>query len=58
MLEEARKKPENKIGKGGQRIDLKDLKEFKDIMRILVLHDASADEKNLKMEKFETSNPS
>lgn len=58
MLEEARKKPENKIGKGGQRIDLKDLKEFKDIMRILVLHDANTDEKNLKMEKFETSNPS
>ena len=58
MLEEARKKPENKIGKGGQRIDLKDLKEFKDIMRILVLHDSNTDEKNLKMEKFETSNPS
>ena len=58
MLEEARKKPENIIGKGGQRIDLKDLKEFKDIMRILVLHDSNTDEKNLKMEKFETSNPS
>jgi hypothetical protein len=57
MLEAARKKPENKIGKGGQMIDLKDIKEFKDIMRILVLHDTNTDEKNLKMEKFETSNP-
>ena len=57
MLEKARKKPENKIGKGGQQIELKDIKEFKDIMRILVLHDTNTDEKNLKMEKFETSNP-
>lgn len=38
-------------------IDLKDIKEFKDTMRILVLHDTNTDEKNLKMEKFETSNP-
>jgi len=26
-------------------------------MRILVLHDTSTDEKNIKMEKFETTNP-
>ena len=26
-------------------------------MKILVLHDATTDEKNLKMEKFETKNP-
>jgi len=26
-------------------------------MRILVLHDSATDEKNIKMEKFETKNP-
>lgn len=26
-------------------------------MRILVLHDINTDEKNIKMEKFETKNP-
>ena len=57
-MEDARKKPENKIGKGGQKIELKGIKDFKDTMRILVLHDSKSDEKNLKMEKFETSNPS
>lgn len=56
-LEKARKKPQNKIGKGGQLIELKDPKEFADTMRILVLHDQNTDEKNVKMEKFETKNP-
>ena len=53
----ARAKPENKIGEGGQYIELKKPSEYADTMRILVLHDASTDLKNLKMEKFETKNP-
>lgn len=35
----ARAKSANKLGKGGQAIDLKNPKEFMDTMKILVLHD-------------------
>lgn len=56
-MAEARLKKGNKIGKGGQLIELKDPKEYRDTMKILVLHDAKTDEKNIKMEKFETKNP-
>ena len=52
QLAEARKKKANKIGKGGQLIELKDPKEFQDTMKILVLHDAKTDEKNIKKEKL------
>lgn len=38
-------------------LELKNPKEFKDTMKIVVLHDAKTDEKDIKMEKFETKNP-
>lgn len=47
----------NRLGEGGQLIELKNPKEYADLMRILVLHDSGTDEKNIKMEKFETKNP-
>ena len=56
-MNKARSKPGNSIGKGGQKIDLKSPSDFKDTMKILVLHDAKTDEKNIKMEKFSTLNP-
>ena len=54
QLDLARKKPENKIGQGGQLIELKNPKEFADTMKIVVLHDQKTDEKQIKMEKFGT----
>jgi hypothetical protein len=42
QLDLARQKPENKIGEGGQIIELKNPKEFADTMRIMVMHDAKA----------------
>jgi hypothetical protein len=39
----ARANPENKIGDGGQFIELKKPAEYADTMRILVLHDAATD---------------
>lgn len=39
----ARANPENKIGEGGQFIELKKPEEYADTMRILVLHDANTD---------------
>jgi hypothetical protein len=57
QLADARAKPANRIGKGGQAIELKSPKEFQDTMKIMVLHDAKTDEKDLKIEKFETKNP-
>lgn len=45
QLEDARKKPGNRIGKGGVKIPLKSPTEFADTMRILVLHDTKTDEK-------------
>lgn len=56
-LGDARKKPGNKIGEGGQLIELKNPKEYQDTMRVLVLHDSKTDEKSIKSEKFETKNP-
>lgn len=56
-LDQARKKPGNKIGEGGQKIELKDPSEYADVMRVLVLHDTKTDEKMIKSEKFETKNP-
>lgn len=38
-------------------IELKNPKEFQDTMKIIVLHDAKTAEKDIKMEKFETKNP-
>ena len=57
QLVEARKKPGNQLGEGGQLIELKNPKEYADLMRILVLHDSKTDETQLKTEKFETKNP-
>lgn len=57
QLTNARAKKQNQIGKGGQKIELRSPKEYQDSMKILVLHDAQTDEKNIKMEKFETKNP-
>ena len=57
QLTDARKKPGNQLGEGGQLIELKNPKDYADLMRILVLHDSATDEKNIKMEKFETKNP-
>ena len=56
-LEKARALPQNSIGEGGSVIELKHPKEYADTMRILVLHDQKTNEKSLKMEKFETKNP-
>jgi hypothetical protein len=56
-LDKARTKSQNKIGAGGQAIELKHPKEFADTMKIIVLHDQKTDEKSIKMEKFETKNP-
>lgn len=53
-MDDARKKPENKLGEGGQLIELKNPKEFQDTMRIMVMHDPKANEKDTKFEKFET----
>ena len=53
----ARAKPDNKIGEGGQMIELKPPKEYQDTMKIVVLHDQNTDLKNIKMEKFLTKNP-
>jgi len=39
----ARASPENKIGEGGQFIELKKPEVYQDTMRILVLHDANTD---------------
>lgn len=39
------------------KIELKAPKEYTDTMRILVLHDQNTDEKNIKMEKFGTKDP-
>jgi hypothetical protein len=39
----ARANPENKIGEGGQFIELKKPEEYANTMRILVLHDANTD---------------
>lgn len=36
-LNEARKKPDNKLGKGGFLIDLKNPKEFADSMRVVIM---------------------
>lgn len=36
---------------------MKNPKEFQDTMKIIVLHDSTTDEKDIKMEKFETKNP-
>jgi hypothetical protein len=57
QLETARAKPGNAIGEGGQKIELKSPKEYNDLMRILVLHDAKTEEKQMKSERFETKNP-
>jgi hypothetical protein len=57
QLDEARKKPANQIGEGGQLIELKNPNEYADLMRVLVLHDTKTDEKSIKSEKFETKNP-
>jgi len=53
-LIEARKKPENKLGKGGFAIDLKDPKEFADSMRVVIMTKPDADEKTIKAERFDT----
>jgi hypothetical protein len=45
------------LGEGGHLIELKNPKEFQDLMRVLVLHDSQSDEKEIKNEKFETKNP-
>ena len=57
QLDEARNKPENKLGEGGSLIELKNPKEFSDLMRVLVLHDSTTPESELKEEKFATKNP-
>ena len=57
QLEEARKKPENKLGEGGQLIELKNPKEYQDLMRILVLHDVNTPIKDIKSEKFNSKDP-
>ena len=54
QLNEARKKPENALGKGGFLIDLKNPKEFYDSMRVVIMTKPDQDEKNIKAERFDT----
>jgi len=42
---------------GGQKIELKNPKDYADTMRVLVLHDSKTAEDQMKAEKFETKNP-
>jgi hypothetical protein len=53
-LAAARKKPENKLGKGGFQIELKDPKTFENSMAIVLL-DNPEDENSIKVEKFDSS---
>lgn len=57
QLTKARAKPENKLGKGGQLIELQSPKVYENTIKIMVLHDSKTDEKSIKSEKFETKNP-
>jgi hypothetical protein len=59
QLEQQRKKPGNmiKYKDGGQKIELKNPKDYSDTMRVLVLHDSKTPEEQMKAEKFETKNP-
>jgi hypothetical protein len=54
QLNEARKDPENALGKGGFLIDLKNPKEFSDSMRVVIMTKPDQDEKNIKAERFDT----
>lgn len=59
QLEASRGKPENKLGKGGFKIPLKDPAEFENTMHVIVFNDATGalDEKTIKEEKFNTKDP-
>lgn len=49
-LEEARKKPENKLGQGGFSINFKDPQQFESTMKVIVFNDANKNEKEIKVE--------
>lgn len=54
QLAAARKKPENKLGKGGFLIELKDPKSFENSMRVVVMGNQNLPEKEIKAERFDT----
>jgi len=54
QLAAARKKTENKIGKGGFLIELKDPKSFENSMRVVVMGNQNLPEKEIKAERFDT----
>lgn len=56
-LVEARKKSENKIGKGGFEINFKDPASFENTMKVVVFNDANKNEKEIKVENFDTHDP-
>ena len=53
----ARKRQENKLGKGGFEIPLKDPKEFANSMNVIVMQDPKTTTDNIIMKKFDTKNP-
>jgi len=57
QLEEARKKPENKLGRKGALINLKNPKDFENSMRVVVFNDPKLNEKTIKNERFDTKDP-
>jgi len=56
-LEEARKKPENKLGQGGIAINFKDPQSFESTMKVVVFNDPNKNEKEIKVEQFDTHDP-
>ena len=56
-MKEARKKSENKLGKGGFAIVLKNPKEFENSMEVVTLESVDQ-EKNIKAERFDTKDNS
>ena len=57
QLEEARKKPENKLGQGGFTVNFKDPASYESTMKVVVFNDANRNEKEIKVEQFDTHDP-
>lgn len=56
-LTESRKKPENKLGLGGFAVNFKDPASFESSMKVVVFNDANKNEKEIKVEQFDTHDP-
>lgn len=57
QLVEARKKPDNKLGQGGFAVNFKDPAAFESTMKVVVFNDANKNEKEIKVEQFDTHDP-